>query len=95
MIKSICGPLINKVKMAFLYPRKNQELAAQKDIKNFIFLIGEQLLPQWCQKHMDDYEQINKMHNLMYLFAYKTQQIFFSRVIHTIIDQNWDLKGFK
>lgn len=35
------------------------------------------------------------MHNLMYLFAYKTQQIFFSRVIHAIIDQNWDLKGFK
>lgn len=31
----------------------------------------------------------------MYLFAYKTQQIFFSRVIHAIIDQNWDLKGFK
>jgi len=95
MIKSMCGPLINKVKMAFLYPRKNQELAAQKDIKNFIFLIGEQLLPQWCQKHMEDYEAINKMHNLMYLFSYKTQQIFFSRVIHTIIDQNWDLKGFK
>lgn len=35
------------------------------------------------------------MHNLMYLFAYKTHQIFFSRVIHAIIDQNWDLKGFK
>jgi hypothetical protein len=31
----------------------------------------------------------------MYLLAAKTQQVFFSRVIHTIIDQNWDLKGFK
>lgn len=35
------------------------------------------------------------MHNLLYLFAYKAHQTFFSRVIHTIIDQNWDLKGFK
>lgn len=44
---------------------------------------------------MEDVESINKMHNLMYLFAYKTQQVFYSRVIHAIIDQNWDLKGFK
>ena len=64
---------MNKIKMSFLYPRKNQELAGQKDIKNFIFLIGEQLLPQWCLKYIDDQEAINKMHNLMYLFAYKTQ----------------------
>ena len=35
------------------------------------------------------------MHNLVYLLAYKTQQVFYSRVIHAIIDQNWDLKGFK
>ena len=95
MVLSMCGPLMNKIKMAFQYPRKNMDLANNKDIKNLIFLIGEQLLPQWCQKNMGDEEAINKMHNLMYLFAYKTQQIFFSRVIHAIIDQNWDLKGFK
>ena len=35
------------------------------------------------------------MHNLMYLLTYKTQKIFLSHVIHAIIDQNWDLKGFK
>ena len=35
------------------------------------------------------------MHNLCYLLAMKTQQVFNSRVIHTCIDQNWDLKGFK
>jgi hypothetical protein len=95
MVLSMCGPLMNKIKMAFQYPRKNIDLANNKDIKNLVFLIGEQLLPQWCQKNMADEEAINKMHNLMYLFAYKTQQIFFSRVIHAIIDQNWDLKGFK
>jgi predicted component of type VI protein secretion system len=38
---------------------------------------------------------VNKMHSLCHLLAYKTQQVFFARVIHTIIDQNWDLKGFK
>ena len=35
------------------------------------------------------------MHNLVYLLALKTQQVFCSRIIHTCIDQNWDLKGFK
>jgi hypothetical protein len=64
---------MNKVKMSFEYPKKNTDLANNKDIKNLIFLIGEQLLPQWCQKNMGDLESINKMHNLMYLFAYKTQ----------------------
>ena len=86
---------MNKIKMSFHYPRKNQDLANNKDIRNLIYLIGEQLLPQWCLKNIGDVEAINKMHNLLYLFAYKTQQIFFSRVIHAIIDQNWDLKGFK
>ena len=95
LIVSICGPLMNKVKMSFQYPRKSVDLASNRDIKNLIYLMGEQLLPQWCLKNIGDLEAINKMHNLMYLFAYKTQQIFFSRVIHAIIDQNWDLKGFK
>jgi len=35
------------------------------------------------------------MQNLCYLLAMKTQQVFNSRIIHTCIDQNWDLKGFK
>lgn len=72
MVLSMCGPLMNKIKMAFQYPRKNTDLANNKDIKNLIFLIGEQLLPQWCVRKLEDGEEINKMHNLMYLFAYKT-----------------------
>ena len=44
---------------------------------------------------MQNGEEINLMHNLMFLFAYKTHQVFQARVIHQIIDQNWDLKGFK
>ena len=95
LIISMCGALMNKIKISFLYPRKNVDLANNKDIKNLVFLIGEQLLPQWCLKNLDDFDKLNKMHNLVYLWAYKTQQIFFSRVIHAIIDQNWDLKGFK
>lgn len=86
MIVSICGPLINKIKMCFNYPRKNIDLANNRDIRNLVHLLGEQLLPQWCARNKDNFEEINTMHNLMYLFAYKTQQIFFSRVIHAIID---------
>jgi len=44
---------------------------------------------------MKDAETINKMHNLIFLFQYKTHQVFQGRVIHQIIDQNWDMKGFK
>jgi hypothetical protein len=91
----MCGPIMNKIKICFQYPRKNMDLANNKDIKNLINLIGEQLLPQWCQNNISDFDQINKMHNLLFLFAYKCHQLFFSRVIHAIIDQNWDLKGFK
>ena len=86
LIISMCGPLMNKIKICFQYPRKNMDLANNKDIKNLIYLIGEQILPQWCQKNSTDFEAINKMHNLMYLFSYKAQQVFFSRIIHTIID---------
>ena len=81
--------------MCFEYPQKNCELAANADAKNFIALLGEQILPQWCQKHMNDGDAVNQMHNLLFLFAYKTHQVFQARVIHQIIDQNWDLKGFK
>jgi hypothetical protein len=41
MIVSICGPLMNKVKMCFQYPRKNIDLANNKDIKNLVYLLGE------------------------------------------------------
>jgi hypothetical protein len=44
---------------------------------------------------MGNQSDINQMHNLIFLFAYKTCQVFQARVIHQIIDQNWDLKGFK
>jgi hypothetical protein len=86
---------MNKIKTCIQYPRKNVDLACNADFRNLIFLIGEQILPQWCMKNINDAEAINKMHSLFYLLAFKTQQVFFSRVIHTIIDQNWDLKGFK
>ena len=35
------------------------------------------------------------MHNLVFLLAQKAQAVFTSGVVRTIIDQNWDLKGFK
>lgn len=95
LVLSMCGPIYNRIKMCFEYPRKNMQIANNADIKNFIALLGEQILPQWCKKNMANAEEINLMHNLMFLFAYKTHQVFQARVIHQIIDQNWDLKGFK
>ena len=47
------------------------------------------------KQNLSNYDEINNMQNLCYLFAQKTQQVFNSRIIHTCIDQNWDLKGFK
>ena len=41
MILSMCGPLFNKIKIAFQYPKKNTDLANNKDVKNFMYLIGE------------------------------------------------------
>ena len=95
LISSICGTLFNKIKTCFMYARKNKELAANSDLRNLVFLLGEQILPQWCQRNCGDKNAINDMHNLVYLLAQKTHQVFFTRVIHTIIDQNWDLKGLR
>ena len=89
------GPMFNKIKMSLEFPKKSIELAQHGDMKNFIYLLGEQILPQWCRKNMKDAQAINDMHNLMYLFTYKIHQVFQARVIHQIIDQNWDLKGYK
>ena len=87
------GPLMNKVKMSMLAARKNRQLATK--LQSTIDVLGEQLLPHYLTDGSRSYEEINTMHNLLYLLAMKTQQVFNSRVIHTCIDQNWDLKGFK
>ena len=86
MILSICGPLMNRIKMAFEHPKKNTELASNEGLKNLINKLGEQILPQWCQKNAENYKAVNEMHNLVYLLAYKANLLFFSGVIHTIID---------
>jgi hypothetical protein len=52
-------------------------------------------LPQWCHRNQENGSAINDMHNIVYLFAQKVHQVFQARVIHQIIDQNWDLKGFR
>ena len=45
MVLSMCGPLMNKIKMAFQYPRKNMDLANNKDIKNFLNPSIKNILP--------------------------------------------------
>jgi hypothetical protein len=60
-----------------------------------ICLLGEQILPKFCSQNKDNHEKINAVHNLMFLLAHKAQQVFTSHIIHTAIDQNWDMKGLK
>ena len=93
LIISMVGPLMNKVKMSILGARKNCQLATK--LASTIDMLGEQLLPFYLTDGSRSYEEVNMIHNLLYLLAMKTQQVFNSRVIHTCIDQNWDLKGFK
>lgn len=70
------GPMMNKIKMCMAHAKKNIELAQDPDINGFITMFGEQLLPTWCRNNMKDAKAINDMHNLMYLFSYKTHQVF-------------------
>ena len=93
LIISIVGPLMNKVKLSMLSAKKNTKLAAK--LKPTIELLAEQLLPHFLAENLNNYDEVNNMQNLCYLLAMKTQQVFNSRIIHTCIDQNWDLKGFK
>lgn len=86
LVQSMCGPIFNRIKLSFEHPKKNFELARNTDVKNFINVIGEQILPQWCKQNMNTGDKINQMHNMMFLFAYKTAQVFQGRVIHQIID---------
>ena len=93
LIFSIVGALMNKVKLSMLGAKKNQQLA--RKLAGTMNLLAEQLLPHFLAENKGNPDEINTMHNLCYLLAMKTQQVFNSRVIHTCIDQNWDLKGFK
>ena len=93
LIFSIVGALMNKVKLSMLSAKKNQQLA--RKLAGTMNLLAEQLLPHFLAENKSNPDEINTMHNLCYLLAMKTQQVFNSRVIHTCIDQNWDLKGFK
>mmetsp|Transcript_97644 Transcript_97644/g.134332 ORF Transcript_97644/g.134332 Transcript_97644/m.134332 type:complete len:268 (-) Transcript_97644:1726-2529(-) len=93
LIMSMCGPLTNKIKTCLLYAMKNKNLAQK--LRTTVDLLCEQLLPQFCKNKENDTEALDQLHSLLYLLAHKTQQVFYSKVIHTCIDQNWDLKGFK
>lgn len=93
LIQSVSGPLSNKIKSSIRYARKNVKLA--QNLANTMDLLCEQLLPNHLAKNVDNFGEVNAVHNLVYLLAAKSQQVFTSRIIHTAIDQNWDLKGFK
>ena len=90
---SMLGPLSNKIKLTMESAKKNKELVTK--LRPLICLLTEQLLPNFISQNLADSPAIRDMHNLWYLFSLKSQQVFTSRIIHTCIDQNWDLKGFK
>ena len=41
LVKSMLGPIFNKIKMCVFYPAKNMEIAQNPDVRNLIFLLGE------------------------------------------------------
>ena len=86
LVKSMCSFLTTKIKCCFLHARKNKKLAESQNLRNLMNLIGEQLLPQWCKANIKNEEAVDQMHNLIYLLAQKVHAVFFTRVIHTIID---------
>lgn len=90
---SMLGPLSNKIKLTMESARKNKALTEK--LRPLIQLLTEQLLPAFIAENISNASAIRDMHNLWYLFSLKTQQVFTSKIIHTCIDQNWDLKGFK
>ena len=70
LIVSVVGLLMNKVKLSMQSAKKNKELASK--LESTVNLLSEQLLPHFIQKNMQNYEELNNMHNLCYLFAHKT-----------------------
>jgi hypothetical protein len=95
LITSLCGPLMNKVKLVMVNATKNKLLATNQSLVSVVELVSEHLLPQYCAQNISKGAEINKMHSLVFLLAQKVQQVFNSGVIRTCIDQNWDLKGFR
>ena len=51
LVKSMLGATFNRIKMCVAYPQKNMEIAENPDVRNLIYLLGEQLLPQWCHRN--------------------------------------------
>ena len=90
---SMLGPLSNKIKLTMESARKNKGLVEK--LRPLIQLLTEQLLPHFISENLSNHSAVRDMHNLWYLLSLKAQQVFTSRIIHTCIDQNWDLKGFK
>ena len=93
LIQSMVGPLANKVKLSANCARKNQRLG--EALSSTFALIFEQVIPHYCKGQSGNLENLNNLHNLVFLLAQKCHSVFFSHVIHTAIDQNWDLKGLK
>ena len=84
LVMSMCGIIANKVKFSCLYARKNKIFG--HNLTPTIDLIFEQLIPHYCKQNIDNLEAINNLHNLVFLLAHKSQQVFTSHIIHTAID---------
>jgi hypothetical protein len=95
VVKSIMGPLFSRIKFYIATARKNQALASNPDFAGLISALGEQIVPQNISTYFTDTKEIFKLHNYVFLLAQKCKGVFHGSVIHTCIDQNWDLKGLK
>jgi hypothetical protein len=93
LIISMMAPLMNKIKLNLRHAKKNRKLALK--LTKTLDALAEQLLPQFLMEKKHDYITIKKIHTMCFLLASKVQRVFNSRVIHTIMDKNWDMKGMK
>ena len=93
--QSVLTLLFNRIKMYIVFARKNLNLAQDSDFRGLIAALAEQIIPQNVNHYFTDTKELFKLHNYVYLLAQKCKGVFHGSVIHTCIDQNWDLKGLK
>lgn len=95
LARSIVTLLFNRIKYYMCSAKKNVSLAQNANFRGLVEALSEQIIPQNVNLYFADTKELFKLHNYVYLLAQKCKGVFHGSVIHTCIDQNWDLKGLK
>lgn len=95
LVTSMCAPLINMIKLCIAYPSKNRMHAGETDLVCAIDMLGKCLLPDYCMKHVNDLEKLNRVHDMLVYLFNKARKVFQSGVISAVINNNRDIDAFK